>query len=112
MTSKAQFALQAMAVASVIAMVNLLAAFMLFLVSAVVNTFVVASNFMFVEFTIMMMVGACMFAREPLDDTKKYDEEGNPVSSWRMAQTGKKILASSLFVAVFSLLFTFLGSLA
>jgi hypothetical protein len=112
MTSKAQFTLQAMAIASAIAMVNLLAAFMMFLLSTIVNTFVAASNLLFIEFAIMLMIGACLMFREPLDDTKKYDEEGNPVSSWRMAQTGKKILASSLFVALFSLLFTFLGSLA
>ncbi|UCE09247.1 MAG: hypothetical protein JSW61_09730 [Candidatus Thorarchaeota archaeon] len=111
MTSRVQFLLQALAIASIITIADLAVAFLYFLLSSGVNVYVVASNLLFLEFGVMLMVGACLITREPLDEEKKYDEEGAPVRSMLMAQSAKKVLASSVFVVLFSFLFTFLSSI-
>ncbi len=110
MSSKKHFILEAMALASVLAVLDILLAFLLLIAFGNVSVFYTASNFLFAEFAGMLIIGGCFMARQPLEDSKRFDDTGNPVKSWRAALMGKKLLGASLFVLVLSGLFGLLGN--
>lgn len=62
--------------------------------------------FTFLLTGLLLLVGACMFARQPLDDSKRYDDEGRPTSSWRMALLGFRLMVASVFLFLYGFLFT------
>ena len=68
--------------------------------------FFTAANLMIPEFGVMLILGACLMSRQPLDDEKRYDADGNPTKSWRFALLGKNILLASFFLLAFSGLFS------
>jgi len=55
------------------------------------------------EFGVLMIIGGCLAAREPLDDAKRYDSGGKPVRSHTMAMTGKRLLLVGLFLFLYGL---------
>ncbi len=110
MSSKKQFILGTMTLASVLAGLDILLAFLLLVAFGNVSIFYTASNFLFAEFAGMLIIGGCLMARQPLEDSKRYDDTGNPVKSWRGALMGRKLLGASLFVLVLSGLFGILGN--
>jgi hypothetical protein len=99
-----------MALASVLAVLDILLALLLLVAFGNVSVFYTASNFLFTEFAGMLIIGGCLMAREPLEDSKRYDDTGNPVKSLRAALMGRKLLVASLFVLVLSGLFGILGN--
>lgn len=110
MSSKKHFILGAMTLASVLAVLDILLALLLLVAFGNVSVFYTASNFLFAEFAGMLIIGGCLMARQPLEDSKRYDDTGNPVKSWRSALIGKNLLGASLFVLVLSGLFGILGN--
>ncbi len=110
MSSKKHLILGAMALASVLAVLDILLALLLLVAFGNVSVFYTASNFLFTEFAGMLIIGGCLMAREPLEDSKRYDDTGNPVKSLRAALMGRKLLVASLFVLVLSGLFGILGN--
>ena len=99
-----------MTLASVLAVLDILLALLLLVAFGNVSVFYTASNFLFTEFAGMLIIGGCLMARQPLEDSNRYDDNGNPVMSWRVALIGRKLLGASLFVLVFSGLFGILGN--
>jgi hypothetical protein len=71
--------------------------------------FFTAANFMVPEFGLMLVIGSCLMSRQPLEDQKRFDADGNPVQSWRAALLGKKILLASVFLLAFGGFFYLLG---
>lgn len=63
------------------------------------------SNFLVLEFAVLLILGGCLMARQPLEDKGRFDASGKPSMSWRMAIYGRELLTTSVFVLVFSLLF-------
>ncbi len=110
MSSKKHLILGAMTLASVLAVLDILLALLLLVAFGNVSVFYTASNFLFTEFAGMLIIGGCLMAREPLEDSKRYDDTGNPVKSLRAALMGRKLLVASLFVLVLSGLFGILGN--
>ncbi len=109
MSSKKLFILKAMTLASVLAVLDILLALLLLAAFGNVSIFHTTSNFLFAEFAGMLIIGGCLMAREPLEDSKRYDDNGHPVMSWRAALMGRKLLGASFFVLVLSGLFGILG---
>ena len=99
-----------MTLASVLAVLDILLALLLLMAFGNVSVFYTASNFLFTEFAGMLIIGGCLMARQPLEDSKRYDDNGNLVMSWRVALIGRKLLGASLFVLVLSGLFGILGN--
>ena len=58
---------------------------------------------------VLLLVGGCMFSRLPLQDSKRYDDEGNPNTSWRMALLGFRLMVASVFLFLYGFLFTLLS---
>ncbi len=110
MSSRKHFILGAMTLASVLAVLDILLALLLLAAFGNVSVFHMASNFLFMEFAGMLIIGGCLMAREPLEDSKRYDDNGNPVMSWRAALKGRKLLGASFFVLVMCGLFVVIGN--
>ena len=95
--------------ASILAFINLIIAVTIHISTATPFDFFTAANFMIPEFGVMLIIGACLMGRQPLDEKKRLDAEGNPTRSWRYALYGKKILIASVILAAFTGLFYILG---
>jgi hypothetical protein len=104
-----KFVFEPLAIASLIAVIDVIVGLVVFLIAPAVSLFIIAGNLLIVEFGVMLITGGCMMSRQPLEDEKRFDEQNQPVLAWRMALLGKKILTSSVFVLVLSLLFSFIG---
>jgi hypothetical protein len=98
-----------MAFASLIAVFDIVLALVGFLANPNVLVLYTASNFLLLEFAILLIMGGCMAAREPLQDEDKYDEDGTPSTGHRMASIGKKMLLTSVFVLLYGALFVLFG---
>jgi len=101
--------LEALAYASLILVLDLLVALVSFFVNPTVWVLYSASNFAILEFAILLILGGCLAAREPLDDQKKTDENGKPTKSWKAALLGRKMLATALFLLMYGALLVVLG---
>ena len=107
LASKYVFIFETMALASVLIVIDLIVGLALFLGLGTGSLFHNASNLLILEFGIMLIVGGCLMARQPLEDEARYDASGNPTASWQVALVGRKILISSVYVLLFSILFAF-----
>ncbi len=110
MAEKSRFLFEIMAIAAIFAVVDILIAFLTLVVLGDVSVFYIVSNLLFFEFAGMLVVGGCLMARQPLEDDKRYDDDGVPVASWRAALIGRKILGASIFTIILSILFLILGN--
>ncbi len=106
--SEIQFSL---AIATILVSVDIGIAFVMLLIYINYSAFYVISTLLILEFGIMLILGALLMSRQPLDEAKRYDDEGNPVQSWKIALIGRSVLMSSLFVLAFAALFGFLQGL-
>jgi len=96
-------------ISSMLALINLIVALAIHMITATYFDFFTASNLMLPEFGVMLLLGACLMSRQPLDETKRYDSEGNATRSWRYTLLGKKTLLASIFLLAFGGLFYLLG---
>ncbi|MFW9909357.1 MAG: hypothetical protein ACFFEF_12345 [Candidatus Thorarchaeota archaeon] len=103
--------MEPLVISSILVVITLLISFLVFLTNASILMLATAASYLLFEFGVMLILGACLMSRQPLDDKKRYDEEGKPVSSWKWTLRGKKILFSSLFVLLFAILFSILEGL-
>jgi hypothetical protein len=81
-------------------------------VSAALGTgqvLMVASNLLFFEFGVMLVVGGCLMARQPLKDNKTRDEDGSSPQTLRLHQRGMQILLMAVFTMTFSVLLSLLS---
>ena len=58
---------------------------------------------------LLLFVGGCMYARQPLEDSKRYDDEGNPMRSWRVALMGLSLMVASVILFLYGFLFTIIS---
>lgn len=96
-------------IASFLAFINLIVALAVHLATGTNFDFFTAANMMIPEFGIMLILGACLMSRQPLEDEKRYDPDGNPTKSWEFALLGKRVLLASIFLLAFTGLFYILG---
>lgn len=96
-------------IASLLAFINAIIALLIHVITVSNFDFFTAANLMIPEFGVMLLLGACLMSRQPLDDEKRLDADGNPTKSWRYSLLGKKILLASIFLLAFSGLFFILG---
>lgn len=65
--------------------------------------------FSFLGTGLLLILGGCLYARQPLEDEKRHKADGSPAPSWRRAQLGLRLMIASLFLFLYGLLFTFIG---
>ncbi len=107
--SRSKLFLETWIIASLLAFINAIIALLIHIITVTNFDFFTAANLMIPEFGVMLILGACLMGRQPLDDDKRVDANGNPTKSWRYALLGKKILLGSIFLLAFSGLFFVLG---
>ncbi|NHJ13451.1 MAG: hypothetical protein EAX95_07225 [Candidatus Thorarchaeota archaeon] len=56
-----------------------------------------------------LMLGGCLFARQPLDDNAKYNDDGSPTPSWQRAIFGLRLIIASIFLFLYGLLLSFIS---
>lgn len=59
------------------------------------------------EFALLMILGGCLMARQPLEDEKRYDEQGRPVTGWVLYQIGRELLLIGLFILLYGAVILF-----
>lgn len=96
-------------ISSMLAFINIILALVIHIASGTNFDFFTASNLLIPEFGVLLILGACLMSRQPLDDDKRYDSDGNPTRAWRYALLGREILLASVFLLAFSGLFYLLG---
>ncbi|MHA1808584.1 MAG: hypothetical protein ACTSX2_13565 [Candidatus Thorarchaeota archaeon] len=95
------YVLRPAAYASILLVIDLIIASLLFLFDVVLNLFTVVANLTIFEFALFLIGGSCLMSRQPLDDSKRYDASGSPSKSWSMFLLGRDILFTGLFILVF-----------
>ena len=109
MSSRLRLLLETWILASLLAFINIIIALTIHISTSTNFDWFTAANFMIPEFGVMLILGACLMSRQPLDDEKRYDEGGNPTKSWQYAIYGKKVFIVSVFLLAFTGLFYILG---
>ncbi|MDF1539892.1 MAG: hypothetical protein P1Q69_13420 [Candidatus Thorarchaeota archaeon] len=104
MSSLRRDILEALTLSSIIAVIDISIGLLFFLLNNEISVFYTAANFMILEFGALLILGGCLMARQPLEDEKRYDDSGQPVTTWKYALIGKKLLITSLFVVLLGLL--------
>lgn len=67
------------------------------------SLFVLVSNLLLVEFALLLILGACMMSRQPMQE--EVSEESEPSRSLLTYLLGKKLLGASILTFLFSILF-------
>ncbi|MCK5152195.1 MAG: hypothetical protein KAQ65_10150 [Candidatus Thorarchaeota archaeon] len=101
--------IESLAIASILAVISLFVAFIFYLGNQTILVLPSAASYMILEFGVMLILGSCLMARQPLDDDKRLDKDGNPVTAWKWAIRGRMVLVSSVFVLFLGIVLAFLG---
>ena len=102
---------ESLSIASAIVMIDVIIAMLIAIADPTVSLFSTTSIYLILEFGVMLILGACLMARQPLEDEKRFDNQGLPVRSWLWAMRGKKILVASIYVLMFAFCIGGLGVL-
>ena len=62
----------------------------------------VAGGGAFLELGILLIVGGCMTARQPLENKDRYSEDGNITTAWRVALIGRRMLVTALVLFLYA----------
>ena len=92
-------------------MIDLFIAVIITIAEPISSLFFTTSVYLILQFGVMLILGTCFMARQPLDDEKRFDKQGAPVSSWIWAMRGKKVLFASIFVLMFAFVIGGMGTL-
>ena len=103
--------LEPLGIAVAIVMIDVIIAMIFAIVDPTVSIFLTIPVYLILEFGVMLILGACLMVRQPLEDDKRFDKQGAPVRSWIWAMRGKRILTASVFVLIFAFCIGGLGML-
>jgi hypothetical protein len=65
----------------------------------------------FVGSGILLLLGGCLFSRQPLDDEKKLDSNGAPTPVWKRALLGLDLMASAIILFLYGFIIDLFGTL-
>ena len=109
--SRSKLLLDTWLVTTLLALFNIIIALIVHGYSASSFNFYTVAIPCILEFGILLIIGACLMSRQPLDDDKRYDEEGNPTKSWEYALLGQKAFLMSFLMLPYIGLFYVFGIL-
>ena len=69
----------------------------------------VAASVAFIELGVLLVVGGCLMARQPLKTEDRYTSDGTPTSGWRIALIGRRFLIAAVFLFPYAGLITLVG---
>jgi hypothetical protein len=103
--------LEPLSIASAVALIDVIIALSITITDPSVSILLTTSFYLILEFGMMLILGACLMSRQPLEVEKRYSKKGNPVRSWVWAMRGRKVLFASIFVLMYAICFGGLGML-
>lgn len=109
MANLSKFLLETWIIATLLSLFNVIIALVVHIETGTPFDFFTAANLSIPEFGLLLIFGACLMSRQPLDDAARYDTEGKPTKSWARAQLGQRVLLSAIFLLAFAGLFYILG---
>jgi hypothetical protein len=65
-------------------------------------TSTVAEAGAFFEVGLLLIVGGCLMARQPLENKGRYTEDGTITSAWRIALIGRQMLLAALILFLYA----------
>ena len=89
--------------------INLFIGFLVTLFLATPMTSSVSGGAAFLEIGIFLIAGGCLMSRQPLKDEDRYDTEGNPTRTWKIAMIGRQLLFASIFLFIYAALMAFIS---
>ncbi|MGY5881159.1 MAG: hypothetical protein RTV31_12965 [Candidatus Thorarchaeota archaeon] len=98
---------QASLIATALMAVNLLVGFVTALITQTILISSVAGGGAFLEFGLLLITGACLMSRQPLEDKDRYTDDGSYSKVWKMALLGRKLLIAALVLFVYFIAFSF-----
>ncbi len=107
--SRSKLLFETWMIACFLTFINLIVALVIHITTTTNFDFYTAANLMIPEFGVMLIVGSCLMSRQPIDDEKRHDADGNPTTTWKFALYGKKILLAAVFLLAFGGLLFLLG---
>jgi heme A synthase len=75
-------------------------------------TSTVAGGGAFLEVGLLLIIGGCMTARQPLENKNRYTEDGRVTSAWRIALIGRQMLLTALILFLFTVVVATAGFLS
>ncbi len=101
--------LEPLAIAALMTVLDIAVAGVIVLLFVRASLFAAVSDLLLLEFAVLLIVGACMMGRQPLNDEDRYDSAGRPVRSWQVALVGRTLLLVAVYSLLFIVLFTLLA---
>lgn len=80
------------------------------LVQALVFSYIVGI-LTFMGCGVLLLVGGCLFSRQPLEDEKRMDSEGNPSAVWKRALLGLDLMAIAIILFLYGFIINLIGAL-
>ena len=105
MSETHRFIAEVMAITAFIIVINLVGVFIFAVFNQSAFSLTLVSNLLFFELAFLFVVGGCLMSRQPLDEEKRYDENDNPVITWKLAIWGKRIIMIAVLLLVFTIAF-------
>ena len=96
-------------VATVLTAINLGLGFVVTVALQGLYMSIVANGGAFLEIAFLLIVGACLMSRQPLDDKKRYEADGTPTSSWRNALYGRQMLLAAMILFLYLMVLSLIG---
>ncbi|TFH10698.1 MAG: hypothetical protein E4H14_02010 [Candidatus Thorarchaeota archaeon] len=82
--------------------INLFIGFLATIALAIPMTGVVSNGGAFLEMGIFLMLGGCLMSRQPLKNEARYDENGAPASTWKLAIIGRQMIFAGVFLFLYA----------
>ncbi|MFW9927501.1 MAG: hypothetical protein ACFFDM_12180 [Candidatus Thorarchaeota archaeon] len=86
---------------AVLMVINLGVGFAVTLVLQEPLMYFIASGLAFIEIALLLILGGCLMARQPLDDRNRYDSDGNFTKEYKMFRLGRQFLLASVLLFLY-----------
>ncbi len=101
-----------MTISSLITVIDIIIAFTFSMLTLTAFSFFDVATILIPEFGVLLIVGSCMMARDPLEDERRHNADGSPVRAWKYTLIGREVLLVAAVLFVLMILFTLLGYVA
>jgi predicted phage tail protein len=81
---------------------NLVVGFSVAVLAPPILTSTVAGGGAFLEIGLLLIVGGCLMARQPLENKGRYTEDGNISTAWRIALIGRQMLLAAFILFLYA----------
>ena len=103
--------LKALKITIILVIINIIIGFIWILVDNLSLISSTATAIGFLELALFLISGACLLARDPINEDDRFDEVGQPTTGFKMVLYGRILLISAILLFLFMGLILVLGFL-